>query len=285
LQIKIPTPIEEFIFRNRKYFIKRDDLTHPFFSGNKARKLWSLLQKDFTPYTKIISYGSAQSNAMLSLSYLAKIKGVEFDYYVSHIAPNLQSAPYGNYKMALENGMNLKFFPLPFSYKEDELFIPEGGFMKDAEIGIAILAEEIKEWIRKNNKKIDIFLPSGTGTTALFLQKNLMDFGVRVYTTPCVKDKIFLKGEFLKLCKDEDMHPIIIDTKKKYRFARLYKEFYEIWQELKEAGIEFELVYDPKGWICLLENENIFDHEILYIHQGGLFGNESMLIRYKNKFF
>ena len=282
IEINLPSPIEEFYFRNKKYFVKRDDLTHPFFSGNKARKLWFLLHDSLDSIKKIISHGSAQSNAMLSLSYLAKVKNLEFDYYTSHISNFLKQNPHGNYKYALENGMNLMIDNPPSTFSENELFIPEGGYIDKAEEGIKILADEIREWVKEQGKKVDIFLPSGTGTTALFLQKNLPD--LKVYTTPCVGSTRYLKQEFLGLSQDESIHPIILDTDKKYHFAKLYKKFYEIWIELKEAGIEFDLLYDPKGWLTLFYHEDIFKNPILYIHQGGLIGNESMLLRYKRKF-
>jgi len=257
-------------------------LTHPLFSGNKARKLWFLFDKDLTSYKKIISHGSAQSNAMLSLSYLAKLKGLEFDYYVSHIADFLVKNPHGNYFYAKQNGMKLIVGEHPRKFEKDEIFIAEGGYEKEAEEGIKILASEIREWAKKNKKDVDIFLPSGTGTTALFLQKNLPEF--TVYTTPCVGDANYLKDEFLGLCKDEKFHPVILNTPKKYHFSKLYKEFYEIWLELKEAGVEFDLVYDPKGWITMLLHLDLFKKEILYIHQGGVLGNESMLKRYERKY-
>jgi 1-aminocyclopropane-1-carboxylate deaminase/D-cysteine desulfhydrase-like pyridoxal-dependent ACC family enzyme len=49
-------------------------------------------------------------------------------------------------------------------------------------------------------------------------------------------------------------------------------------------GIEFDLLYDPVGWLILLENPEIFQKPTLYIHQGGLIGNESMLARYQRKY-
>lgn len=58
------SPIEEISFNNQKYFIKRDDLLNVDFSGNKARKLYYFLKNDLKGINKIISYGSAQSNAM-----------------------------------------------------------------------------------------------------------------------------------------------------------------------------------------------------------------------------
>jgi 1-aminocyclopropane-1-carboxylate deaminase/D-cysteine desulfhydrase-like pyridoxal-dependent ACC family enzyme len=277
--------IQKKQFQNQTIYIKRDDLLSKDFSGNKARKFHYYLAHEFSDITKVISSGSAQSNAMYSLSVLTKKRGWKFDYYVTHIADYLKKNPHGNYKYALVNGMNIfegeNVSTLPIN--KNELLIEEGGRQKEAEYGLEILAKEIASW--REEKKIEglnIFLPSGTGTTALFLQKNSKD---TVYTTPCVGGVEYLKKQFLMLEKDEKKYPIIIIPSKKRHFGKLYRESYNIWLELQDKmDIEFDLLYDPHGWLTLLENPQIFDKPLLYIHQGGLIGNESMLERYKRKY-
>ena len=101
------SPVEEISFERHSFYLKRDDLLHPDFSGNKARKFHYFLENDFPNITKVISYGSAQSNAMYSLSVLAKMRGWEFEYYVDHIADYLRDNPHGNYAGAIKNGMAL----------------------------------------------------------------------------------------------------------------------------------------------------------------------------------
>lgn len=278
------SPTEELTFNGQKYFIKRDDLLHPNFSGNKARKFYFYLKNNFPKIKKVISHGSAQSNAMYSLSVLCKIKNLEFDYYVDHIATFLKKNPIGNYKNALENGMNIKEQSLPLSFKEEELFIKEGGALIEASFGIKILADEIKLWAKqKEIKNLKIFLPSGTGTTALYLQKYI-DF--EVLTCACVGDEDYLKKQFNMLEKEN--HPKILQRPKKYHFGKLYKEFYDIHNELlKQTNIEFDLLYDSLGWICLnnyLKEIKNIDFSILYIHQGGVLGNISMKERYRYKY-
>ena len=82
-------------------------------SGNKARKFFYFLKNEFKDIKKISSHGSAQSNAMYSLSVLAKLKAWDFDYYVDHIASYLKENPVGNYKEALNNGMKIYEEKLP----------------------------------------------------------------------------------------------------------------------------------------------------------------------------
>lgn len=291
----INSPIDVINFKNHQVFIKRDDLLSSDFSGNKARKFYYFLEHDFKDIKKIVSFGSCQANSLYSLSVLAKIKGVKLDFYVSRIASYLKENPQGNYKYALANGANIielgenEYTTQEYIEKnilkneKDYIYIEEGGRVQEAEFGIKILANEIKKWAEENNKKdLKIFLPSGTGTTALFLQKHLE---YEVITCACVGDEAYLKKQFLQLNGDESKHPTILKLEKKYHFGKLYKEFYELHLELlKQTNIEFDLLYDSLGWLNLISSKYFIDKKILYIHQGGLLGNISMLKRYKNKY-
>lgn len=291
----INSPINKIKFRNKQLYIKRDDLLHKDFSGNKARKFYYFLDKEFPHINKIISFGSAQANSLYSLSALAKIKGLKLDFYVKHISSYLKDNPQGNYKEALKNGANiiekdvedLDKYIKENLIKDDILYIEEGGRVKEAEYGIKILAKEIETWAKENNlNDIKIFLPSGTGTTALFLQKHLP---FEVLTVSCVGGSTYLKKQFFYLEKNEKFHPTILETEKKYHFGKLYKEFIDIYKELlEETNIEFDLLYDPLGFKTLFEYLqsclSVDLSNILYIHQGGLLGNESMILRYNRKF-
>ena len=278
------SPIDSIEFDNHSLYLKRDDLLHRDFSGNKARKFYYYLHNDFPHITKIISHGSAQSNAMYSLSVLAKIKGWEFDYFVEHIASYLIDNPHGNYRGALDNGMRIHISKPPNSYLDDTLFIDEGGRGEESEFGVRLLAQEIEQWQKENKiKELNIFLPSGTGTTALFLQKNL-PLNI-VYTTPSVGDESYLREQFKMLDSDTTHHPKILTLEKKHHFGKLYLENYKIWLKLQlQTGVEFDLLYDPLGWRVLLSSLEILSKPTLYIHQGGILGNESMLPRYERKY-
>ncbi len=278
-----PSPIQRITFAGRSFFLKRDDLLHPHLSGNKARKFHFLQQK--RDIKEIQSFGSLHSNAMYSLSFLAKERGLSFIYY-ARPDPSLKN-PKGNLGAALENGMILR--PLedwPYSKELSHtiqigscLYLPEGGRCPEAEEGIAILAKEILEWAKKERKSPTVFLPSGTGTTALFLQKYLP---FQVYTIPCVGGEAYLWEQFEALDPTAPK-PIILPPPKKYRFGRLYLKLFELWRELKaQTGVTFDLLYDPVGFATLLHHD-LLDEDLLYIHQGGIMGNETMIERYKAK--
>lgn len=291
LDVTNPSPIDTITFEGHSFFLKRDDLLHPDFSGNKARKFHYFLQHEFPHITKLVSYGSAQSNAMYSLSVLAKMKGWEFKYFVDHVTDYLKENPHGNYKAALNNGMTISVGGDCYRTKHHNnvLFIEEGGRQKEAAYGIKILAQEILDWQKENNiNALNIFLPSGTGTTALFLQKAFVGIrGIRptVFTCPCVGDEAYLKKQFSELESDESFHPTILTLEKKHHFGKLYKENYKIWLKLQQqTGVVFDLLYDALGWRTLLAHPEVFKKPTLYIHQGGVLGNESMLPRYERKY-
>jgi 1-aminocyclopropane-1-carboxylate deaminase len=291
------SPTERFRFRGLNFFLKRDDLLDRDFSGNKARKLYYFLNRDFPEVTQVISRGSIQSNAMFSIAVLAKLKGWKFIYYAHHIPKYLQQNRVGNLKEALNMGMELRERSFSCSswqeftsksFGAESIIIDEGGREIFAREGVHILGREILEWSRDEpnfNKKI--FLPSGTGTTASFLQEFFKKEGssIEVFTTPCVGDESYLREQFSQLVADKTLHPKIVNSQRKYRFGKLYFEFYQIWLELQNSSrVEFELLYDPKGWIALFENIDLVGENSLYIHQGGLLGNLSMIPRYKREY-
>jgi len=278
----------EITFRNTSFLLKRDDLLDDDFNGNKARKFYYYLQNEFPNITTLISHGSNQSNAMYSLSVLAKLKNWDFTYYVDHIPSFLKQTPNGNYKYALQNGMNIiedeNFNKSDLNIKEDQLFIDEGGAVQEAKFGIKILADELNTYIKENNlKDIKVFLPSGTGTTALFLAEYL---DVEVLTCACVGSNEYLEAQFLQLQKNKELHPTILKKEKKFHFGKLYRSSWDMWNELnKKTNIEFDLLYDPIAWQTLFFNQNNIDiNNILYIHQGGLKGNITMKQRYERKY-
>jgi len=279
--------ISKIVLENREFFVKRDDLIDTFLAGNKYRKLYTLLNTPKKTYNTIISYGGTQSNAMLALAALCQKKGWNFVYYTKKLSTTQKNLHEGNYALALELGMEHKEIVNDY-YKEfissirlqlDErvLVVEQGGADIQAKKGLAVLAQEIREQNKESHFNA-LATPSGTGTTALFLAKSMPEY--KVYTTPCIGDSSYLREQMSALDKLPE-NLIILEPKKKYHFARPYKEFYEMYKRLHVTGIEFDLLYAPAMWQALLEQTS---ENILYIHSGGVSGNKSMLRRYKIEF-
>ena len=160
---------------------------------------------------------------------------------------------------------------------ERTLLVSQGGAEQMAVEGVKALALEVNCFKReKNFNTVRVVLPSGTGTTALFL-KQFVNEGIEVYTSVCVGDEAYQLKQWKKLSSGP--FPKILPGNKK-AFAKPEKAHLQMYQELlAETGIVFDLIYAPKTWIELLDFFND-DEPILYIHTGGVSGNESMLARY-----
>ncbi|WP_456449656.1 1-aminocyclopropane-1-carboxylate deaminase/D-cysteine desulfhydrase [Hydrogenimonas sp.] len=288
-----PSRVDGFTLRDRHFFVKRDDLTDPRYSGNKLRKLTTLLTISPRRYTTLVSYGGAQSNAMLSIAHLARAKGWNFHYYCKKLPEWLKEEPSGNLREALALGMVLHELPHEDFYERvdsigeacggDALFIPQGGADPIAEAGVKILAEEILAWAAERGlERFIVATPSGTGTTALYLRRHL-PIGIDVVTTPVVGDESVLRAQWKRLEEEENRFPTVLDTMGKWPFAKPRKEYLRIWRESKEAGILFDLIYAPKMWLELLEAYDRLEGPVLYVHSGGMSGNETQLEKYRYK--
>ena len=273
---------ETIQFSGREYTIKRDDLLRPI-GGNKSRKLYYLSQQDLSSVSKIVSYGGAQSNAMLALSQFCQLKSIRFEYYTRPVPKWLKAKPIGNLAAALDHGMEWQITDsgLPTEPLDtNSLLIPQGISMPEAELGIKQLAEEINDYCIDNGiTDAAIVLPSGTGATALYLQQHLKQ---TVYTVPCIGDKDTLTQLFTQLLPHAKWHPKILENQasRKFRFGEPHAKLLSIYQALLEqTSIEFELLYDAKTWLNLVDWS--CDQPIIYLHNGGISGNASMLARYR----
>ena len=280
------SPISSIVVRGREFLVKRDELIDPYLAGNKYRKLYTLLQTPRQNYHTIISYGGTQSNAMLAIAALCKAKGWRFVYYTKELSKTQKQEQGGNFEKSLELGMlhqelqgeHYRDFiaSVRLNFDPHVCFIDQGGADKNAKAGVQMLAKEIQESTLAFEA---IATPSGTGTTALYLAHALPEY--TVYTTPCIGDAHYLQEQMARL-EDIPKNLLILENEKKYHFAKPYKEFLELYAELLEAGVEFDLLYAPGMWKSLLEQT---DQKILYIHSGGISGNKSMLKRYSKKDF
>lgn len=293
------SPTTQHRFNELTFFVKRDDLLHSQFSGNKARKFMSLLTGNYPNIKKLVGYGSVQANSLYSLAALCAIKKWSLTFYVDHIPNYVKQKPTGNYRGALDLGANIvdlsqlddrngrhakEYINDTVTDRSETLLIPEGGRSPMAEEGVKALAQEILNWkLMERCENLVVALPSGTGTTALYLQKHLEQNDIEVITCACVGDKRYLQEQFLEV-DGTSPHPTIIGTETKHQFGRLNQNEYELWQNLEaQTQVEFDLLYDPFMWQNLLkwlpDNPN---KTLLYIHQGGILGNESMVGRYRH---
>lgn len=270
--------VEQREIFNRRFWIKRDDCIHTHCNGNKARKFFSLLDSTHKVW---ISYGGNQSNAMLTLAYLASIKGVAFHY----VMPSFYGEPIGNLKMALSFGMTpyilpfgssvvkLESYAKTLSY-ENALFIPQGGSVNLAQKGMDTLAKELSQSI--SGSPI-IFYTSGSGVGVVALKKALDSYfpNASLVVLACAKGD--LEQKFLAHSLTP---PLILQAP--FAFAKPKREIWQMREYLKSRGLVCDLIYDSVGF-CIIEKylEKFIGRELVFIHSGGLLGDISQEQRYK----
>ena len=240
---------------------------------NLNAKNMSNLQAEVEPNLQIEKSNLQDLNRQILSKFdeQAELADVNSTECISHKNSNLK-------KIADQTSSNL---PAAQDYFiGDSLFINEGVWQPQAETGFISQARQIERWADAEGKTVDIFLPSGTGTSAAFLAKHVK---FDVFTCPCVGDADYLKSEIEALTPNSKVR--ILPPPKKYHFGDLKPELYQIWREVcEQTGIEFELIYDPVGFLTMMANPGAFKNEILYIHQGGALGNISQKLRYERKF-
>jgi len=287
----LPSRVDTIAVRGRRYFVKRDDLIDPLFSGNKFRKLQALLDTPVGVYQRVVSWGGNQSNAMLSIAALCARKGWRFDYITKTVPARIREQPSGNLKAALSLGMVMQEVP-PAAYDDaiagiresvatDTLVLAQGGADPLARAGISELAREIGQWqAESGSRQLSVVTPSGTGTTAALLAEALPD--VCVVTTPAIGSVDYL-SEQIELLLPLPANLSMLAQDGRFRFATPAPELLSVYRELCEASVEFDLIYGALMWHTLLQHADSIDGDILYVHSGGIAGNETMLNRYHHK--
>ena len=156
MELQFNSPVEEIddpLFRSKQVqvFVKRDDLIHPFISGNKWRKLKYLLKKAAAEdKNHLVTFGGAWSNHLLATA----CAGAKFGFKTTGI---VRGEPVKNQLLTFCGlfGMNLEFTDrasyrdkkaLFYKYFRDEeraLFIDEGGAGAEAGQGCSELISEL----------------------------------------------------------------------------------------------------------------------------------------------
>ena len=274
-------------------YIKREDLIHPFVSGNKFRKLkYNLLEAKTQNKDTLLTFGGAFSNHIAAVAYAGKDKGfktigiIRGDELRGKISenPTLQFAENcgmqfefvsrEEYRLKGENHF-LEKLKMKFG---DFYLIPEGGTNELAIKG----CEEI---LTENDAEFDfVCCAVGTGGTISGIINSVLDHQ-KVLGFPSLKGD-FLQDEIRNFVETQNWELIT-----GYHFGGYGKVSEEliafINQFYAETKIPLDPIYTGKmvfGVIDLI-SENYFpaNSKILLIHTGGIQGIQGMNIKLKKK--
>lgn len=273
--------------------IKREDLIHPFVSGNKFRKLkYNLLQAKAENKETLLTFGGAFSNHIAAVAYAGKEQGLKTIGVIrgDELFDKIKENP--TLKFAQENGMQFEFvtreeyrFKSEVSYLEklkdkfgDFYLVPEGGTNELAVKG----CEEI---LTDEDAVFDyICCAVGTGGTISGLINSALPHQ-KVLGFPA------LKGDFLtdeiRIFAKQDNWNLISD----YHFGGYGKINLELIEFInaffEDHKVPLDPIYTGKmvfGVIDLIRKNYFPEHsKIILIHTGGLQGIEGMNIKLKQK--
>ena len=276
-----------------KVFIRREDLIHPFVSGNKFRKLkYNLLQAKKENQHTLLTFGGAYSNHIAATAFAGKehgfqtvgvIRGEELEAKIDE-NPTLQFAQDCGMKFEFvsRNTYRLKDtanFVEKLREKHGSFYlVPEGGTNEFAVNG----CEEI---LNKADEDYDfICCAVGTGGTISGLINGSFE-GQKVLGFPALKGD-FLQKDIRNFAKNNNFSLL-----NEYHFGGYGKVTSELIEFInsfyKKNKIPLDPIYTGKmvfGVIDLIQ-KNYFpkNAKILLIHTGGLQGVAGMNLQLKNK--
>ena len=294
IAFNLPSPIMEIKSeildtKNIALFVKREDLIHPWLSGNKYRKLkYNILKAKSNDKTTFVTFGGAFSNHIVATAGAGKLYGLKT---LSIIRGEIDE---DNPTLSFCREMGMQLIPVSrqaYRNKEsseeikniiqrfpDVYLVPEGGTNTLALQGVSEMLSEI--YAQMQAIPIAIVLPCGTGGTAAGMLIN-PDLKSRVLAFSSLKSN-HLYDEIINLAngKNQEFLTVIND----YHFGG-----YGDWDNTLldfisqfeiEHNIPLDHVYNGKtmyGLLDMIKNDYFNPGtSICYIHTGGLQGRAGL---------
>ncbi len=288
-QISLPILQEKKVL----LFIKREDLIHPFISGNKFRKLkYNLLEAKKKGHDTLLTYGGAFSNHIAATAYAGREAKMRTIGVIR--GEELRTKWHENPTLAFAGRQGMQFhFLSREAYREkttsgelqklEALFgrfyeLPEGG-------SNSLAVKGCEEMLTSRDFQFDVVCAAvGTGTTLAGIS-NAASSEQSVLGFPS------LKGDFLK----EDIRKFAFkgnwNLQTEYHFggyAKVTRELIEFMNRFKqETQVPLDPVYTGKllyGILDMVKKDRFKPNSsLLAIHTGGLQGRIGMNMKLKKK--
>lgn len=281
--LRLPSPIEAFGLHPSgvELYVKREDLIHSAFGGNKWRKLkYNLLEFQSGGYSHLVTFGGPFSNHIAAVAQACRVEkipcvGLIRGTYVDEENPTLIAAR--------QAGMHLIHITKE-AYKQKEgsaevrqilselsrpFVVPEGGGNALGLKGCAEISDEIDA----HGIAFDaVVVPAGTGTTAagIIAASETETFVVNVLKNPSLVDVLTAQ------VPSDKRWQVVSD----YHFGGFAKVNQVLVDFINACSVEYGFLLDPiyngKGFYAVLDmmGRGRFPQgaKVLYILTGGLQG-------------
>lgn len=296
-----PTPIETIVFQNRKFLMKRDDLTGAELSGNKVRKLEYLIADAMEENADIIlTCGGIQSNHARATVVAACKAGLKTKLF---LWGSESSIPDGNHFLDIIYGAEIVYLTkreyenvneimqneqkLLRKKKKLAYIIPEGGTTTKGIYGYISFISELKRQIDFDEIN-GIILACGSGGTAAgilaglsYYKSDLMVYAVDVlYEEHEMRKKILNLAqsailEFNLKCRLRNENLVVIDGYSREGYKNINKDKIRLIRNFaRESGILLDPAYTGKAFKAyndrfLMKGKGMKN---IFLHTGGIFG-------------
>lgn len=268
------TPIENLVhfqksFNIKSLWMKRDDLNHPIYGGNKIRKLEYLLAQA-NQHKKITTFGYTGSNHCVATSFFAKQLKIPCQAILLHQANSyylrenlMWHARLGTTLLRPKELLRIKnsnpwsSIKRHYHGEEGTLYIPPGGTNHLSTLGFINAAFELKIQLEKENipEPDHIYVPCGTIGTFLGLiigcrlaGMKTQVIGTRVVSKSLVTSRVILNHlqSFNEVGKKWGL-PDLTWTRAHYRvhqdsFGKAYGKFFPSSSHLVEQLYDSEQI-------------------------------------------
>lgn len=297
----IPTPLETIAFQNKKFLIKRDDLTGSELSGNKVRKLEYLIAEAIKHKSDtVITCGGIQSNHARATTIAACRAGLKTKLY---LWGSESSVPDGNHFLNIIYGADIIYLTkreydnvneimqieqkILKKKKKKAFIIPEGGSTTNGIFGYISFVNELKKQIDFDELN-GIVVATGSGGTAAGILAGIsyykLDF--KVYAVNVLYEEHELRRKILNLtqaailefnlnCRLRNENLIILDGYSREGYKNINKDKTKLIKSFaRETGILLDPVYTGKAFKAyydrfLMKNKGMKN---IFLHTGGIFG-------------
>ena len=297
----IPTPLEEIKYRDKKFLIKRDDLTGVELSGNKVRKLEFLIKKAQSEKADIIfTCGGEQSNHARATAIAAARAGIKTRLFLwgkdsSDAEANLFIDKFLGSEISFLNKKNYSEVN-DIMYEERDAMqhlgkrvyvIPEGGSTTLGILGYVSFVEELGK--QANLKSIKgICLAAGTGGTAagILTGAAMMKLNLKVYAVNVLYPKEEIETKIMHLAEGAVMdfklrakikkeNLVILDGYSAEGYKSITDKKLKLVKDFAQSsGIILDPAYTGKAFSAYYENflSKGMGKKVIFLHTGGLFG-------------
>ncbi len=296
-----PTPVETITFQNKKFLMKRDDLTGSELSGNKVRKLEYLIAEALNVKADLVlTCGGIQSNHARATTIAACRAGLKTKLF---LWGSESAIPDGNHFLDIMYGAEIKYLTKReydnintilqnevkfLSKKKKEAYIiPEGGSTTKGIFGYINFISELKNQIDIESLN-GIVVACGSGGTAAGILAGLSyhksDF--KVYAVNVLYEEHEMRKKILNLaqasilefnlnCRLRNENLIILDGYSREGYKNINKDKIKLIKSFaKETGILLDPAYTGKAFKAyydrfLMRGKGM---KTIFLHTGGIFG-------------